>query len=164
MPTSIILGSRIRFYRKEKKLSPGACLKIHSRHLYAPLCGILGPNSGYIAHYAPFIWPKSPTNCDAHLPESNFQTHSSSSSGGIRCLKVFYSIFLQTSTKIREEFATVQGVSERLQDFICPDHRSAESPETEMLLPERRNDPCGRSAVHSGKKASGGRASSGPGG
>ncbi len=53
-----------------------ACLKIHSRHLYAPLCGIFGPNSGYIAHYAPFIWPKSPTNCDAHLPESNFQTHS----------------------------------------------------------------------------------------
>ena len=53
------------------------CLKIHSRHLYAPLCGIFGPNSGYIAHYAPFIWPKSPTNCDAHLPESNFQTRSS---------------------------------------------------------------------------------------
>ena len=39
--------------------------------------GIFGPNSGYIAHYAPFIWPKSPTNCDAHLPESNFQTRSS---------------------------------------------------------------------------------------
>ena len=91
-----------------------ACLKIHSWHLHAPLRGIFGPNSGYIAHYAPFIWPKSPTNCDAHLPESNFQTHSSSSSGGIRCLKVFYSIFLQTSTKIREEFATVQGVSELL--------------------------------------------------
>ena len=43
----------------------------------AQLCGIFEPNSGYIAHYAPFIWPKSPTNCDAHLPESNFQTRSS---------------------------------------------------------------------------------------
>ncbi len=58
------------------------CLKIHSRHLYTPLCGIFGPNSGYIAHYAPFIWPKSPTNCDAHLPESNFQTRSKA------CLKI----------------------------------------------------------------------------
>ncbi|RKJ17820.1 hypothetical protein D7X48_20730 [bacterium D16-50] len=51
-------------------------MKIHSRHLHVPLRGIFGPNSGYIAHYAPFIWPKSPTNCDAHLPESNFQTRS----------------------------------------------------------------------------------------
>ena len=45
--------------------------------MHAPLRGIFGPNSGYIAHYAPFIWPKSPTNCDAHLPESNFKTRSS---------------------------------------------------------------------------------------
>ncbi|WP_346344978.1 DUF6783 domain-containing protein [Clostridium sp. MCC353] len=52
-------------------------MKIHFRHLHAPLCGIFGPNSGYIARYAPFIWPKSPTNCDAQLPESNFQTRSS---------------------------------------------------------------------------------------
>jgi len=37
---------------------------------------IFAPNSGYIARYAPFIWHKSPTNCDAHLPESNFQTRS----------------------------------------------------------------------------------------
>ena len=44
--------------------------------MHVPLGGIFGPNSGYIAHYAPFIWPKSPTNCDAHLPESNFQTRS----------------------------------------------------------------------------------------
>ncbi|NBI70912.1 hypothetical protein D3Z50_07535 [Clostridiaceae bacterium] len=54
-----------------------ACLKIHSRHLHAPLCVIFAPNSGYIARYAPFIWHKSPTNCDAHLSESNFQTRSS---------------------------------------------------------------------------------------
>ena len=37
----------------------------------------LSPNSGYIAHYAPLIRDKSPTNCEAHLMESNFQTHSS---------------------------------------------------------------------------------------
>ncbi|NBH25398.1 hypothetical protein D3Z60_06240 [Lachnospiraceae bacterium] len=52
-------------------------MKIHSRHLYAPLCAIFAPNSGYIARYAPFIWRKSPINCDAHLSESNFQTRSS---------------------------------------------------------------------------------------
>ena len=53
-----------------------ACLKIHSWHLHAPLRGIFGPNSGYIVHYAPFIWPKSPTKRNAQLPESNFQTRS----------------------------------------------------------------------------------------
>ena len=44
--------------------------------MYAPLCVIFAPNSGYIARYAPFIWCKSPTNCDAHLTESIFQTRS----------------------------------------------------------------------------------------
>ncbi|MFD1404054.1 DUF6783 domain-containing protein [Robinsoniella peoriensis] len=52
-------------------------MKIHSRHLYAPLCGIFAPNSGYVARCAPFIRDKSPTNCDVHLPESNFKTRSS---------------------------------------------------------------------------------------
>ena len=56
--------------------SPIACLKNHSYHLHAPLCVIFAPNSGYIARYAPFIWHKSPTNCDAHLAESIFQTRS----------------------------------------------------------------------------------------
>ena len=49
-----------------------ACLKIHSHYLHAPLRGIFGPNSLNVAHYAAFIWAKSPTNCDAQLPESNF--------------------------------------------------------------------------------------------
>ena len=53
-----------------------ACLKIHSWHLHAPLCVMFAPNSGYIDRYAPFIWHKSPTNCDTYLPESNFQTRS----------------------------------------------------------------------------------------
>ncbi|MHA9742244.1 DUF6783 domain-containing protein [Robinsoniella peoriensis] len=56
-----------------------ACLKIHSRHLHAPLCGIFAPNSGYVARYAPFIRDKSPTKCDAQLPESNFKTRSRAS-------------------------------------------------------------------------------------
>ncbi|WP_394914266.1 DUF6783 domain-containing protein [Robinsoniella sp.] len=53
-----------------------ACLKIHSRHLHVPLCGIFAPNSGYVARYVPFIRDKSPTKCDAQLPESNYQTRS----------------------------------------------------------------------------------------
>ncbi len=51
------------------------CLKIYSRHLHAPLCGIFGPNSLNEAHYAAFIWAKSLTKWNAQLPESNFQTH-----------------------------------------------------------------------------------------
>ena len=64
-------------------LSARVCLKIHSRHLYASLCVIFAPNSVDVARYASFIWHimpfgyKSPTNCGAHLAESNFQTHSS---------------------------------------------------------------------------------------
>ena len=55
-----------------------ACLKIHSRHLHAPLCGRFGPHSVNVAHYASLIRVKSPTNWNAHLAESNFQTRSSS--------------------------------------------------------------------------------------
>ncbi len=53
-----------------------ACLKNHSCHLHAPLCVIFAPNSVDVARYAAFIWHKSPTNCDAHLAESIFQTRS----------------------------------------------------------------------------------------
>ena len=62
--------------RKNNVIIPRACLKFDSSHLHAPLCGIFGSNSGYIARYAPFILPKAPTNCDIHLAESNFQTRS----------------------------------------------------------------------------------------
>ena len=58
-----------------------ACLKIHSRHLHAPLRGIFGPNSVSVAHYASFIGAKSPTKCDAQLTESNFQTRPRAQSG-----------------------------------------------------------------------------------
>ena len=50
-------------------------MKIHSHHLHAPLRGIFGPNSVNVARYASLIGTKSPTKCDAHLAESNFQTH-----------------------------------------------------------------------------------------
>ncbi|WP_394915961.1 DUF6783 domain-containing protein [uncultured Robinsoniella sp.] len=56
-----------------------ACLKIHSRHLNAPLCGIFAPNSGYVVRLSPFIRDKSPTKCDAQLPESNFKIRSRNS-------------------------------------------------------------------------------------
>ena len=52
-----------------------ACLKIHSRHLHAPLRGIFGPNSVNVARYASLIGTKYPTKWDAQLTESNFQTH-----------------------------------------------------------------------------------------
>ena len=55
-----------------------ACLKNHSRNLHAPLCGIFHPNSVAVARYGALIRAKYPTNCDAHLAESLFQTHSKS--------------------------------------------------------------------------------------
>ncbi|NBI70189.1 hypothetical protein D3Z50_03730 [Clostridiaceae bacterium] len=64
-------------FRSEKSAADArACLKNHSRHLHAPLCGIFGPNSLNAAHCAAFIWPKSPTKRNAHLAESIFQTRS----------------------------------------------------------------------------------------
>ena len=53
-----------------------ACLKNHSRNLHTPLCGIFHPNSVAVARYGALIRAKYPTNCDAHLAESLFQTHS----------------------------------------------------------------------------------------
>jgi type I restriction enzyme M protein len=67
-----------KIFDEKKSGKIRACLKNHSYHLHALLCVIFAPNSGYIARYAPFIWHKSPTNCDAHLAESIFQTRSSS--------------------------------------------------------------------------------------
>ncbi|MFZ2688161.1 MAG: DUF6783 domain-containing protein [Blautia wexlerae] len=52
------------------------CLKNHSRNLHAPLCGIFHPNSVAVARYGALIRAKYPTNCDAHLAESLFQTRS----------------------------------------------------------------------------------------
>ncbi len=70
------LQPRFRGAQSKGDKKARACLKIHSRHLHAPLRGIFGPNSLNAAHYAAFIWPKSLTKCDEHLKESNFQTRS----------------------------------------------------------------------------------------
>ena len=51
-------------------------MKIHSCNLHAPLCGIFEPNSVGVAPLRRPYLPKSPTNWDAHLAESNFQTRS----------------------------------------------------------------------------------------
>ncbi|RHT02382.1 hypothetical protein DW904_05145 [Ruminococcus sp. AM42-11] len=51
-------------------------MKNHSRNLHAPLCGRFCPNSVAVARYGALIRTKSPTNCDAHLAESLFQTRS----------------------------------------------------------------------------------------
>ncbi|WP_418903044.1 DUF6783 domain-containing protein [Thomasclavelia ramosa] len=51
-------------------------MKNYSRNLHAPLCGIFCPNSVAVARYGALIRAKSPTNCDAHLAESLFQTRS----------------------------------------------------------------------------------------
>ena len=62
--------------------NPRVCLKNHSHNLHAPLCGIFCPNSVAVARYGALIRAKSPTNCDAHLAESLFQTRSGA------CLKM----------------------------------------------------------------------------
>ena len=59
-----------------QELKVRACLKNHSRNLHAPLCGIFYPNSVAVARYGALIRTKSPTNCDAHLAVSLFQTRS----------------------------------------------------------------------------------------
>ena len=53
-----------------------ACLKNHSYNLHTLICGIFCPHSVDVACYAALIWTKSPTNYDAHLAESIFQTRS----------------------------------------------------------------------------------------
>ena len=63
-----------------------ACLKNHSRNLHAPLCGIFHPNSVAVARYGAIIRAKYPTNCDAHLAESLFQT----------CSRVFLHVLEET--------------------------------------------------------------------
>mgnify|MGYP000448815981 CR=1 FL=1 len=61
-------------------------MKNHSRNLHAPLCGIFCPNSVAVARYGALIRTKSPTNCDAHLAESLFQTRSNARNAAARGL------------------------------------------------------------------------------
>ena len=69
--------SRSVGYYNVRAFDARACLKNHSRNLHAPLCRIFHPNSVAVARYGALIQAKYPTNCDAHLAESIFQTHSS---------------------------------------------------------------------------------------
>ncbi|WP_408610171.1 DUF6783 domain-containing protein [Lacrimispora algidixylanolytica] len=50
------------------------CLKTHRSNLHVPLRSIFAPNSVGVAHYAAFIWNKSPTKSNVHLETSSFQT------------------------------------------------------------------------------------------
>ena len=56
------------------KYDTRACLKNHSCNLHAPFCGTFVSNSVVVARYDALIRDKFPTNCDAHLAESIFQT------------------------------------------------------------------------------------------
>lgn len=60
-------------YVKIRKITVRARLKIHSRNLHASLRDIFVPNSVAVAHYAAFIWAKSPTKCDAQLLKAIFK-------------------------------------------------------------------------------------------
>ena len=64
---------------KSHKIIARACLKNHSHNLHAPLCDIFCQNLFSVARYDALIRTKSPTNCDAHLVGSIFQTHSRNS-------------------------------------------------------------------------------------
>lgn len=62
----VLLLAELKVY----SVNYGVCLKVYSRYLPDPLCGIFGLDSGYIAHDIPFIWAKSSLNCDAYLSAS----------------------------------------------------------------------------------------------
>ncbi|RHN06829.1 hypothetical protein DWZ29_15840 [Anaerobutyricum hallii] len=51
-------------------------MKNHSGNLHVPICGIFCLHSVDVARYAALIQAKFPTNCNAHLTESIFQTRS----------------------------------------------------------------------------------------
>ena len=80
----MVCGMELRHFLEKLEVSGSffvslcfrVCLKNHSRNLHAPLCGIFHPNSVAVARYGALIRAKSPTNCDAHLAESLFQTRS----------------------------------------------------------------------------------------
>ena len=61
-------------------------MKNHSCNLHVPICGIFCLHSVDVVRYAALIQAKSPINCNAHLTESIFQTHSRPSSKSIYCL------------------------------------------------------------------------------
>ena len=87
-------------------------MKIHSRHLHAPLRGRFGPNSVNVARYASLIGTKSPTKWDAQLTESNFQTHPVSKEVYVRLEELWkkYSPYNQFNLSVLPEEIKSQGV------------------------------------------------------
>ena len=69
-------GNTIPFISRYRKEITGSLNDEVLRNLHAPLCGIFHPNSVAVARYGALIRAKYPTNCDAHLAESLFQTRS----------------------------------------------------------------------------------------
>ena len=76
MAMAVAGGVGCSFFFISALVLPGASLKNHSSNLHAPLCRRFCPNSVAVARYGALIRTKSPTNCDAHLAESLFQTRS----------------------------------------------------------------------------------------
>ena len=87
-----------------------ACLKNHSRNLHVPLCGIFCPNSVAVARYGALIRTKSPTNCDAHLAESLFQTRSRGTKGQV-------SEEVRQFLRYMEKSTSENAVNDTLRDF-----------------------------------------------
>ena len=64
-----------------QELKVRACLKKAFCKMCVTICGRFCPNSVAVARYGALIRTKSPTNCDAHLAESLFQTRSKPKKG-----------------------------------------------------------------------------------
>ena len=107
-------------FKKEIRLSPDllqgkrprVCLKNHSCNLHAPLCGIFHPNSVVVARYDALIRAKSPTNCDAHLAESLFQTRS-------KVLNMALNYYYQTACEIAEEMRIAREYGKRANRTVA---------------------------------------------
>ena len=121
----------------EEKLHARACLKNHSCNLHAPFCGTFVPNSVVVAHYGALIRAKSPTNCDAHLAESLFQTRSRPAiqkrSSSEKELLLLHSLLLGKSTLADSACWTDISASSALHAGICIDY---------VMLISLRNSAC----------------------
>ncbi|RHS70351.1 hypothetical protein DW953_17900 [Ruminococcus sp. AM45-2] len=74
-------------------------MKNHSRNLHAPTLRDISPESVAVARYGALIRAKYPTNCDAHLAESLFQTRSN---GAYILLIYMFTVFSDMRT-VRSE-------------------------------------------------------------
>ncbi len=66
----------VLFLCKSRRVKNSTYSQNHSCNLYDLLCEIFVPNLVVVAGYDALIRDKFPTNCDAHLAESIFQTRS----------------------------------------------------------------------------------------